>query len=61
MSSWYRNVGRTTKYHKAAPDWVKSGKAVCGEDIKRPAYVIDTRKNEPYRSDSPFCKHCKGK
>jgi len=56
MTSWYRNAGRA-RYHKARTDWVRSGRAVCGADIRRPGYVADTLEQARY-AKRPVCKHC---
>lgn len=59
MSSWYRNAGRTA-YHKARNDWVRSGKAVCGAQIRRPGFAArDTAEVE--RAGQRACKHCERK
>ncbi len=49
---WFRNAGNTTKYHLAVVDYIRTGKAVCGADISRPAYVIDVRPM------TQVCEHC---
>lgn len=54
--SWYRNAGRRTKYHLAAPGWVRSGRAVCGANIARPGYVADKREQIPACVGA--CKRC---
>ena len=50
--SWYRNAGRgdnpgrkvnlnpnRPRFHKAREDWIRSGLAVCGADIRRAGFV----------------------
>jgi len=37
--TWYRNV--KGQYHKPESTWIRSGLAVCGADISRPAYASD--------------------
>lgn len=37
MAVWYRNAGSRT-YHARAEDWVQTGKAVCGADLRRPGF-----------------------
>lgn len=34
-ATWHRNAGSRT-YHLDAPDWVRSGRAVCGADTSHP-------------------------
>lgn len=36
---WYRNAGRSV-FHAEAPDWIRTGRAVCGRSIARPALVL---------------------
>jgi hypothetical protein len=59
QNSWYRNAGRTV-YHRAADNWIRRGKAVCGAKISRPGFVArDTA--EIKRAGKRPCKRCKGK
>lgn len=54
--SWYRNAGRGPRYHAGRPDWIRSGRAMCGADISRPTYVVD---RGPPSDNLPTCKRCK--
>ncbi len=54
---WYRNAGRTA-YHKARTDWIRSGRAVCGADIRRAGFVADTVE-QIARANKRACGHCK--
>jgi len=56
---WYRNAsGRV--YHKAANDWVRTGRAVCGANIARASYVANAREAwvTPGGALRPWCKLC---
>lgn len=53
---WYRNAGRGA-YHKAREDWVRSGKAVCGAEIRRPGFVARDVA-EVKRAGRRPCGHC---
>ena len=56
--SWYRNAGRT-RYHAARPDWVRSGRALCGADIKRPGFVSDNGPPAHPGTSLGACAHCR--
>jgi len=55
---WYRNAGRgddgrrvnllkgRPKFHEARADWVRSGLATCGADIRRAGFVTTTPTQE---------------
>ena len=55
--SWYRNAGRGA-YHLERHDWVRSGKAVCGADIRHPGFVADTREDLALVRGRRVCGHC---
>ena len=58
--AWCRNHGQVKKYHLQNDDWVQTGLAACGEDIRYPGLVIDA----PYRPTDdgfPECKRCSSK
>jgi hypothetical protein len=48
--TWYRNY--SGRYHRASDEWVRTGLAICGADISRPAFVAGAN---PLR---PRCKRC---
>lgn len=37
---WYRNRLDSGVFHHEAPDWVRSGKALCGSPIRNPALTV---------------------
>ena len=57
--SWYRNAGRT-RYHAARLDWIRSGRALCGADIRRPGFVSTGPPVHPGKSLGA-CGHCQRK
>jgi hypothetical protein len=53
-TTWNRNVD-SRLYHKQRADWVRTGRAVCGADISRPAFFfLDPVMPKNVR----LCKHC---
>lgn len=52
---FYRN--RRSKYHVPGEKWLDTGKAICGADIGRPAYVAYSE-GEILRAGQSACKHC---
>lgn len=55
--NWYRAFGQK-RYHKERADWVHSGKADCGADISRPAFVVPDSNTH---QDIKRCRHCERK
>lgn len=53
-ANWYRNIGGV--YHRATRDWVRTGRAICGADISRPAFVA-----YGYEKPKLSCAHCRRK
>lgn len=60
--TWYANgywrgkrlFART--FHAEGPDWIRTGKAVCGRDISKPAAARDRERAD----DRPHqCKACR--
>ena len=63
---WYRNAGSKV-YHKAAEDYVRTGKGICGADIGRPYVFTESPVDGQPKllADYPRkwgtvsrCKHC---
>jgi len=48
---YYRNAERYAKYHIPEPDYVWSGRALCGRDIGRSAYFT-------YARPADLCEDC---
>ena len=62
--TYYRNV--RGKYHRDREDWVQSGRAVCGADIRRPAFTLtddgafrQACEHSGVDFDKQVCKHCR--
>jgi hypothetical protein len=57
---WYRNTSRSTKakYHKAAIDYINSGLAVCGANIKHASHVASSLA-EAEETNRLICKVCR--
>lgn len=49
---WYANHGRA--FHHEAPDWVRSGKALCGASIRNPGWAVTS----PMPGVQRLCKRC---
>jgi len=57
--TWYRNVLGPSRYHLAREDWIRSGRAVCGADIKSPAYTAEHRVTaDGLPHPAGRCGHC---
>jgi hypothetical protein len=50
MTTWHRNAGART-YHADRPDWVRSGRALCGADIGR-AFTYRSGDPETWKATS---------
>lgn len=60
MNTWYRNAGKG-KYHLAGDDWVRTGRAVCGRDISKPAFSKRATEDMLVSMEDAgkyFCKDC---
>lgn len=53
--SWYR--GPKSAWHAARPDWVYSGKTMCGWYMKFATFIIMMWPDEPTATQDR-CKHC---
>ena len=51
----YRMASSQT-YHLQAPDWVKTGRALCGRSIHAPGYLRPW--DYALRSEGRMCKDC---
>ena len=58
--TWYRNF--EGMYHRAGKEWVKSGLAVCGADIGRPAFTAweGDKESMKWMARRGQCQACKG-
>ena len=55
--SWYRNCGSKI-YHAAESGWIRTGRAICGRDIRRPGYVADSVAEVLQSLRAEPCKAC---
>ena len=56
FGTWYRNAGSKV-YHLEASDWVQSGRAECGADIRNPGFTISAPHTSSLAPLRP-CKRC---
>ena len=55
--NWYRNAGRGV-YHRSKQPWNRNGEALCGADIRSPAFIARNL-DEVERTRKRACEHCK--
>ena len=61
-TTWYRNAGRRTRYHRINSTWAwtRLGIARCGASIPRPAYRLQSTEDNfaLFRQAGRLCAKC---
>jgi hypothetical protein len=52
-TQWFQ-MGRRSPFHMEAPDWVRSGKGLCGADISKPGMTVVS----PMPGQTKLCEKC---
>lgn len=54
QARWYANARKGT-YHLEAPDWVRTGRALCGANIAKPGWTTGSDYPAPHLHACATC------